>query len=362
MKKMMVLFSLGLSVHALAEIQSPKVIYGKDNRHDLYSYANPKVVTLAKSTVALVKSSDLRKSSTLSTLLADTYAESMGLCSTERFKDQPAGAFCSGFLIAPNKIMTAGHCIESNADCADTKFVFDYAMKDASNARLSFSDSQIYSCKKILGRKLESKGLDFAVIELDRAVTGRAPLKLSKNTALKASSKIFVIGHPSGLPTKVTDSAKVRAVKASEGFFVTNLDTYGGNSGSAVFNELTHEVEGILVRGENDFDDIGSCRVSHEVGEDEGRGEDVTLISKVIENGHEEDAEEEESSVGVRYVYLDSDNSCNEFHGSEYIREVNMSLCTDAPALRYTWLSDETCNEFRGSSFIREVADSFCGR
>ncbi|WP_420540401.1 S46 family peptidase (plasmid) [Paenibacillus polymyxa] len=34
-------------------------------------------------------------------------------------------------------------------------------------------------------------------------------------------------------------------------FFVANLDTYGGNSGSPVFNSDTHEVEGILVRGED---------------------------------------------------------------------------------------------------------------
>lgn len=288
MNKLMILFSLSLSTLALAEINSPKVIYGKDNRHDLYSYTNPKIVSLAKSTVALVKASDLQKTSSLSTLLAESYQESMGLCSSERFKDQPAGAFCSGFLVAPNKIMTAGHCIESNLDCSETKFVFDYAMKDAKNARLSFSNAQIYSCKKILGRKLTANGLDYAVIELDRAVVGRAPLKLSKNTALKVASKVFVIGHPSGLPTKITDSAKVRTINKTDGFFVTNLDTYGGNSGSAVFNALTHEVEGILVRGEEDFASMGMCRISNQVGEDSGRGEDVTLISQVVENGHVE--------------------------------------------------------------------------
>lgn len=361
MKTTFALFTLGLSISALASTQSPWVIYGQDNRHDLYSYANPKVVTLAKSTVALVKGSDLRKSNALSTLLAESYEESMGLCSTERFKDQPAGAFCSGFLIAPNKIITAGHCIESISDCAETKFVFDYAMKDASTARLAFTDSQVYSCKKILGRKLENKGLDFAVIELDRSVVGRTPLKLSKNTTLKANSKIFVIGHPSGLPTKITDSAKVRSVNSAEGFFVANLDTYGGNSGSAVFNEATHEVEGILVRGEKDFDDAGSCQISFQVGEDEGRGEDVTLIGQVVENGHTE--EENSSSSEIRYVYIDSDGSCNEFHGSEYIREVSMSLCTDAPEIRYVWLdSDMSCNEFRGSNYIREVSDYYCDR
>ena len=35
-------------------------------------------------------------------------------------------------------------------------------------------------------------------------------------------------------------------------WFMANLDSFEGNSGSAVFNELTGEVEGILVRGKPD--------------------------------------------------------------------------------------------------------------
>ena len=36
-------------------------------------------------------------------------------------------------------------------------------------------------------------------------------------------------------------------------YFTANLDTYRGNSGSPVFNAITHKVEGVLVRGEQDF-------------------------------------------------------------------------------------------------------------
>ncbi|MEK7233144.1 MAG: S46 family peptidase [Elusimicrobiota bacterium] len=38
---------------------------------------------------------------------------------------------------------------------------------------------------------------------------------------------------------------------SNPGFFVANLDTYGGNSGSAVFNVETNLVEGILLRSES---------------------------------------------------------------------------------------------------------------
>ena len=50
---------------------------------------------------------------------------------------------------------------------------------------------------------------------------------------LSLDTPLVVIGHPSGLPTKIADGAWVRN-NESEYYFVTNLDTFGGNSGSAV--------------------------------------------------------------------------------------------------------------------------------
>ncbi len=92
----------------------------------------------------------------------------------------------------------------------------------------------------------------------------------------------MVIGHPAGLPTKIAGGAQGRD-RTNEGFFTANLDTYGGNSGSAVFNSLTGLVEGILVRGEQDYMQKGDCRVSNLCPVDGCRGEDVTKISNVAD-------------------------------------------------------------------------------
>ena len=71
-----------------------------------------------------------------------------------------------------------------------------------------------------------------------------------------------MIGFPSGLPCKVAANAKV-SQNTDTFVFTGNLDTYGGNSGSPVFNLTTHEVEGILVRGGEDFEfvtnTLGGC-------------------------------------------------------------------------------------------------------
>jgi hypothetical protein len=64
-------------------------------------------------------------------------------------------------------------------------------------------------------------------------------------------------------------------------YFRANLDTYGGNSGSAVFDANTGVVEGILVRGENDFVTRGSCRATNYCPANGCRGEDVTHITNV---------------------------------------------------------------------------------
>ncbi len=65
------------------------------------------------------------------------------------------------------------------------------------------------------------------------------------------------------------------------GYYVANLDTYGGNSGSAVFNAKTGVIEGILMRGENDYVYKNGCRVSNVCASDACRGEDVTKLSSI---------------------------------------------------------------------------------
>ena len=65
-------------------------------------------------------------------------------------------------------------------------------------------------------------------------------------------------------------------------FLVANLDTYGGNSGSAVFNATDGKIEGVLVRGEMDYVFKNGCRISNVCATDACRGEDVTLIERVL--------------------------------------------------------------------------------
>ena len=270
---------VALCVLSLQALAVDKVVYGEDNRADVYETRNELFLRLARSTAAMIPNTSLRSTGSGMQIAGRTMAQ-RGFCATERFSDQPTAAMCSGFLVAPNLLVTAGHCIQSAANCAANKWVFDYKMTDARTAPSMMASENVYSCKRVISTVLEGgNGNDYAIIELDRAVVGRAPLAVRKTGRVAVGTEIVVIGHPTGLPTKVTDGAKVRSLSSQ--YFVANLDTYGGNSGSAVFNAKTGVVEGILVRGENDYVTQAGCKATNYCPENGCRGEDVTFITNV---------------------------------------------------------------------------------
>lgn len=270
---------LRLAAPAAAQVDG-QVIYGSDDRIDVYQTENSKLRSLADSTVALMQASSVRTEGAVAKLETEPYGAGNGLCKEEPFYDQVTAAFCSGSLVAPDVIMTAGHCVTSQENCAGIKFVFGFAVKQKDQMPTSVPAKDVYGCKQLLGREQINDGQDWALVKLDRPVTGHAVLKLNKTGVIENKTPIVVIGHPAGLPTKIAGGAEVRDA-SKEGYFVANLDTYGGNSGSAVFNAKTGLVEGILVRGEQDYVYKGSCRVSNVCPADGCRGEDVTKISSV---------------------------------------------------------------------------------
>ncbi len=273
--------ALRAAAPACAQVDG-QVIYGSDDRIDVYQTENSKLRSLADSTVALMQASSIQTEGGVSKLATEPYGTGNGLCKEEPFYDQVTAAFCSGSLVAPDVIMTAGHCVTSQENCAGIKFVFGFAVKEKDKMPDSVPTKDVYGCKQLLGREQINDGQDWALIKLDRPVTGHAVLKLNKTGVIENKTPIVVIGHPAGLPTKIAGGAEVRDA-SKNGYFVANLDTYGGNSGSAVFNAKTGLVEGILVRGEQDYVYKGSCRVSNVCPADGCRGEDVTKISSVFD-------------------------------------------------------------------------------
>jgi V8-like Glu-specific endopeptidase len=263
--------------------EQQKLVYGTDDRKDLFEIINPKIKANAATVVSLVKTSDLIDSGD-GTFRLDTqvFQDEYDLCSSERFAQQPVAAFCSGVLVGADLVATAGHCLEhKEADLPGMRFVFGFCMKNATTAQVVIPKADVYTGVAVVGHKLTQAGTDWSVVRLDRPVTNRTPAKIRRLGKLDDQQRVHVIGHPCGLPLKIAAGARVRD-NASGAFFVANLDTYGGNSGSPVFSSATYEVEGLLVRGDTDFVKVHQCNVSVVCPNSGCRGEDVTRVSEFL--------------------------------------------------------------------------------
>ena len=216
-------------------------------------------------------------------LVTTSFGQDMSLCNDERFFEQPTAAYCSGFLVAPDLVVTAGHCV-ADYNCDKTNFIFGFQMQDSTRAVEHFSKDQVYQCKKVVKREQQAKAQDYALVRLDRKVKNYKQLVLRTKRVIEKGDELVIVGHPSGLPMKIANGATVRDFAKDKSYFVANTDSYGGNSGSAIFNRRTLEVEGILVRGYTDFqyDSKNSCMRSMHCPEDGCDGEEATDISFIV--------------------------------------------------------------------------------
>ncbi len=207
------------------------------------------------------------------------------LCSGELFRDQPVAGIGTAFLISSTQAVTAGHCL-FNIRTGDTqnlqrlRLVFGFRANATGTfpSPWTIPNSEIYQINRVVAYNYMHKNAreaysqsDWAVVELDRPVpahdakkgTGHDPVKLGRGFPLEGQ-ELYVIGHPSGIPVKFARNAFVRSSDLSKAFFQASLDTFAGNSGSPVFSCSTHQVEGILVRGYQDYEVVnngsgGSC-------------------------------------------------------------------------------------------------------
>lgn len=236
------------------------VIYGTDNRRDVYEVTDADLLDMADGTVAMVGTWQLspNNNGTWDLFGGSSLQSSQGVCSNEPFASQPTHGSCSGFLIAPDLVATAGHCI-SNSSCNNEAFVFDYQMNSANSVNDTLDDNDVYFCDNIVARQLTGPR-DYAVVQLDRPVTGHTILPVS-DTAPPLNADLVLLGYPSGLPLKIANGGSVQGISSTE--FDADVDSYGGNSGSPIVDRNTGLVQGILVEGSQDYVWAGGCYESN---------------------------------------------------------------------------------------------------
>jgi subtilisin-like proprotein convertase family protein len=251
-----------------SNVIEPKGIYGQDDRAEEYEVTDPDILAAGAATAMFLHREELidkgdgtyelpHESLAWWYTWLDPIGTGNALCADEPFHDQPSVGTCTGVLVGPDLIATAGHCVAC-LESADLAVVFDFVMQDADTATVTLNRDQVYWVAEIL--EYQAGSPDWGLVRLDREVTSRTPLALRRTGQVADGQPVFMVGHPWGMPRKYAAGALVRENTEST-FFQANVDAYRGNSGSPVINLQSMVVEGLLVRGMPTFaeDILSGC-------------------------------------------------------------------------------------------------------
>ena len=250
---------------------SPQAIFGTDDLLDIYQETDAQRLAWSKSVVGLIDDA-LMVDNGNGTFTINAVPLNIGgdpPCPGQAFANQLQAAHCTGFLVGPDRniVATAGHCIDAST-LATTRFVFGFQMQDATTPVLTVPAANVYQGQEIVNRVYDASGTfpsDFALIWLDRPVEipDAQSLAVTPNgtNGVGVGNGVGLIGHSAALPLKLSFGPNAAISSLQSAFFTANVDSHGGNSGSPVFRLSNGLVVGMMVRGQPDVVDTGSCFV-----------------------------------------------------------------------------------------------------
>jgi len=239
-------------------VSAQAAIFGADDRSDV-NQSSP-FASEGQATAVAVLNTFIGPSDTkLGALKLSSGSMTELVCTDEKFSQDPSIYYaCSGFLVAPDLMVTAGHCMTNGEEtknepgmyCGVYGWLFDYQTSTAGKfAADEIPPENYYKCKQIVYAIREDVPpyRDYALVQLERPVTGRTPFRLAEKP-VAAGDSVSMIGFPFGSPMKVSAFKHVTINDSARQSFLTTLAAFEGNSGSVVFNNQ-REAVGILVAG-----------------------------------------------------------------------------------------------------------------
>lgn len=192
----------------------------------------------------------------------------------------------TGFFYEEKYIVTAAHVLFpafAKLPLSEVRFVRGFAVRQEKNEQggahafdhiITIQKREVYQpVKRLLEAKkdyrMSSNGLDWAVVEVEPE-DGRQEFSPSDGThaTLRKSDlvtypqeqeirEVYGLGHGFGMPLKISPCGEILDTEQfdnpKEAFFNCKLDFFSGNSGSPVFDAISHKLVGMLVRGQRDI-------------------------------------------------------------------------------------------------------------
>lgn len=187
------------------------------------------------------------------------------LAGHEKFREEPAPGFGSAFLVKEDEIMTAGHCICNDGNQLKKKnqldkyrVVFRFHKTDKNQDKKKFECADVYRIKEIISYCYEEDGEDWALIKLDRRVTGIKPIQIDPSINLKVERSVYSMGCPGGTAVKCASVGYATIKGLQTNYIKVDCDTFSGNSGGPLIDRETHTAIGIMTRGPKDYEYEGT--------------------------------------------------------------------------------------------------------
>ncbi len=265
----------------------PRIIRPPDDRKD-YFESSAMLQGIGDSVCAFVSNDAITDNGNGTfTISAPTLATDRSpLCAGEPFGDQPTAANCTATLVGSDILVTAGHCLDDNGvrtDLSTFYCVFDYAVRQEGVNPSMFTTDQVVRASEILGLvNVADTANDWAVVKLERAITGRTPVPVRSSGAVAVGEGLVAIGFGAGLPMKFSDNSTVQTIV--DFGFEADMDIIEGNSGGPIINAMTGMIEGVVSSdlAVDDFYQDGNCFRATVCPQDPICTDGFTLLASVM--------------------------------------------------------------------------------
>lgn len=239
-----------------------------DDRIDYYEIKDPKVKLNAPFIAAFIQKTKVNEDSQGNYVINgikwlrtnSRFGRGAALCDCEKFKGQTAAVHFSGVAVGTDSLLTTAHGFSDLDDLEDYYVIFGFWNNSKNQLVHKIPKNWLYTTKDIISLDRVN---DYAFLQLDRPVNhvGHQPPKFSDPIK---DNKVYMMGYPGsddydfGLPLKATGNARVEKINSAKSYFESSLDAFEHNSGSPVFDSLTHNVIGIHKR--SNFFQFGYCQ------------------------------------------------------------------------------------------------------